>query len=29
MSTTRGRVLRDSFFFLTAYGIVVVAVLFG
>lgn len=29
MTTTRGRVLRDSFFFLAAYGVIVMAVIFG
>lgn len=29
MTSTRGRVLRDSLFFLLAYGVIVSAVLFG
>jgi len=29
MTIIRGRVLRDSFFFLLAYGVIVAAIVFG
>lgn len=29
MTTSRGRFLRDSFFFLAAYSVIVAAVIFG